>query len=62
MSNLEVFLKNNKWLETLPDRESNEITGADRKNSDIICDRKNVFGKYDSSGFIQYVKEKSKKG
>lgn len=59
MSNLDVFLENNKWLETLPNKESNEVTEEIRKNNNIVCNRKNVFGEYDSSSFIQYVKEKS---
>ena len=73
MSNLDVFLENNKWLETLPNKESNEVTEEIRKNNNIVCEkmisivipvcnRKNVFGEYDPSSFIQYVKEKSKKG
>lgn len=59
MSNLDVFLENNKWLETLPNKESNEVTEEIRKNNNIVCNRKNVFGEYDPSSFIQYVKEKS---
>ena len=59
MSNLDVFLENNKWLETLPNKESNEVTEEIRKNNNIVCNRKNVLGEYDPSSFIQYVKEKS---
>lgn len=59
MSNLDVFLENNKWLETLPNKKLDEPIEETRKNNNIVCNRKNVFGKYDSSGFIQYVKEKS---
>ena len=59
MSNLDVFLENNKWLETLPNKELDEPIEETRKNNNIVCNRNNVFGKYDSSGFIQYVKEKS---
>lgn len=62
MSNLDVFLENNKWLETLPNKELDETIEETKKNNNIVCNRKNVFGEYDPSGFIQYVKEKSKKG
>ena len=40
MSNLDVFLENNKWLETLPNKESNEVTEEIRKNNNIVCKRK----------------------
>ena len=40
-------------------KELDEPIEETRKNNNIVCNRKNVFGKYDSSGFIQYVKEKS---
>lgn len=43
MSNLDVFLENNKWLETLPDKELDEPIEETRKNNNIVCNRKKRF-------------------
>lgn len=52
VSNLQEFIKNNKWLHILPDESQDEYANKEPPNIPI-----NTEYHYDSSAIIQFVQE-----